>query len=153
MAATIPFDCPQCGRRIDYAVGESLYGTSYAWWVAYRCTGCGAAMEGDGKLPLPDDLRQVLLEQEGEWALHMAPVGAQTVASMRVLRKALGLSITETSKLRARWPGVVATGTRGEMGRLHRLLVAEGLECSSVRAMPAQSQDRASPDVSNDPDE
>jgi hypothetical protein len=153
MAATIPIDCTRCGKRIDASVGESVSGTSYSWWQAYACPNCGAMLEGSGQLPLPDHIRQVLLKERGEWALHVAPVGIQTVATMRVLRSALGLSVAEVSKLRALWPGEIATGTWGEMERLRRLLVAEGLDCSDVRAASAHGQPRAPPEAPSGPGE
>lgn len=121
--------CQDCGRPVVRHIGEYVDGTLLRWSESYVCEACGCAIEADGIGPFPEDVRQALLA-EGAWELRVFGEGRDVVRALMVLRRELGLSVSEAGALRVQLSGPVLTGTRGEMERLRRLLMAEGVAAS-----------------------
>ena len=90
----------------------------------------GRRAEADGLGPLPKYVRLELMAVGGEWGLRVSVTGTGEVRALMVLRRELGLSVVEMGAMRARLSGTVLSGTRGEMERLRRLLVSEGVSAS-----------------------
>ena len=125
--------CGTCGKPVERHIGEYVDGTLLLRWnESYVCEACGGAIEADGIAPFPEYVRRELLATEGEWGLRVSVAGTEAVRALKVLRRELELSVREVGALRARLAGVVVSGTRGEMERLRRLLVAEGVAASVV---------------------
>lgn len=101
-----------------------------AWFGSFVCARCGAAYEEDGWDDVPPEWREAILMQEGEWELRIQPVQLGTV--LRVLRAALGLTVSDTGRLKARIPGAPCVGTRADMEHL-RLRLLEAGEAADVR--------------------
>ncbi|RKG48285.1 hypothetical protein D7X30_40905 [Corallococcus sp. AB011P] len=125
--------CGDCGRAVDLYGGQSArHGLRY--WAAYRCEHCGGQLEMDGIGMPPESFRQALLREEGTWGLDVQALGAHVVLALKCLRAELGLTLADASALKARIPGVVREGTRVEMEWLRKLLGANGVTSSVVRA-------------------
>lgn len=107
--------CNWSGEPADLWFGEGGMG----WWESFRYPSCGQAYEADGGPPAPDEYREIILREQGEWSLD-APVPT-TIELLKALRAVLSLSLTETQKLRNRLPGQISKGTQYEM---HQLLKA-----------------------------
>jgi hypothetical protein len=104
--------CDRCGEPAELGFGEGGFG----WWPSLYCPSCGRSCEADGGPPTPDEYRQIILQQEGEWSL-VSPVPA-TVELLKTLRAVLSLSLPETQALRNRLPGTIAQSTQYEMNQL-----------------------------------
>jgi hypothetical protein len=78
----------------------------------------------------------LLLEQEGHWSV--VAEGQPTLDLLKAARQCLGLSVGELPALKARLPGMLASGTRSEMEVLaNRLQVAAGSKMP-VKVVPAE---------------
>jgi hypothetical protein len=121
-------NCDRCGQHAQQSFGEGGRG----WYESFHCPSCGEAYESDGGPPTPDEFRQVILREEGEWVLE-APV-VPPLMVLKALRKVLSLSLPEVQQLRNRLPGRVSRGTKYEMMRLLRTVEEEaGLSALVVR--------------------
>lgn len=111
----MPEKAVTCDRRGNPAVlgfGEGHFG----WWESFHCPSCGRTYEADGHPPTPDEYRQIILREQGEWLLDAtAPA---TIELLKALRVVLSLSLTETQHVRNRLPGQISQGTRYEMNRI-----------------------------------
>jgi hypothetical protein len=100
------------------------------WNGGYHCTHCNNEAEIDGFGHPPDEVRRVILAEEGAWELAIYEPNGRVMQAVKVLRQALALSLKESARLRDRIPGVVITGTYGEMEFLKLLLYEEGIEAT-----------------------
>lgn len=66
-------------------------------------------------------MRSFILRAEGEWHLLIEEAQFKKVAAMKILRQALGLSLTETQKLLKCSPDFLIKGTKAEMEWLKQL--------------------------------
>lgn len=117
---TVEVKCPYCGAMAMIAFAQVVHGCELQWWESFSCHACGAQIEADGGEDMPPERRKVLLEQEGNWSV--IAFGRPTPDLLRAARFWLGLSIAQLPALKARLPGVLATGTRSEMEVLARRL-------------------------------
>ncbi|WP_375767452.1 hypothetical protein NR798_38110 [Archangium gephyra] len=115
--------CSRCGKPASVYIGEASAGGRLVWSRAFVCEHCGAAWEEDGHGVLPPELREVVLQQQGEWCVDVLSGDSGTrVRALQVLRELLGLTVVEAKPYLKRIPGTVARGTQGEMERLARRL-------------------------------
>jgi ribosomal protein L7/L12 len=76
----------------------------------------------------PDEIRQNILSEEGEWNLTINELALKNKAKLlKILRQALGLSILEAAKLLKNFPDIIS-GTRTEMKWLKKLLSNEEIQ-------------------------
>lgn len=76
---------------------------------------------------MPSEQRDVLLKENGHWAVFVASL--PTTELLRAVRTCLGFSMANISSLKDRLPGILASGTRGEMEVLiHRLNRSAGVQ-------------------------
>ncbi|MEO1373560.1 MAG: hypothetical protein AAFW70_04380 [Cyanobacteria bacterium J06635_10] len=68
------------------------------------------------------------MAKEGEYQLSRAQPQLNKVKTLKVLRDALDISITEASQILKLFPQPVVNGTKIEMTYLQQLLKAEGIE-------------------------
>lgn len=121
--ALIARTCRDCGRVTDWHIGEAVINGELLWHAAYRCEHCGGMLEMDGRDELPPDFREAVLRQDGEWSLTVPSADSHVkVAALQALREALGITLAEAKVYLGLMPGVVRTGTRGEMVFLQRRL-------------------------------
>lgn len=123
--------CSRCGSSVEVAVGERVFNGNIVWFRSYQCQACGNQVEEDGRGTPPGEIRESLLEQDGEWSLVLA--GSDDPAVLKALRQSLHLSITEAADLRKRLPGALFRGTKAEVERLVSLLRNEGVQSQRVR--------------------
>jgi hypothetical protein len=67
----------------------------------------------DGGAPTPEEFRQVILREEGEWAL--CAVTLPSTELLKSMRKVLSLTLADVVELRGHLPGEIRRGTRSEM--------------------------------------
>lgn len=125
--------CDKCNSDIKFNFTQRI--DSYndiSWCGGYRCTKCDDGVEIDGSGIIDDTLRNIILEQEGLWGLHLEKE-IDKVEVIKIIRKALNLSIEEVKRIKNSIPGVIITGTNVEMKRLQLLLKIGGLRSEVVK--------------------
>lgn len=122
---TIEYLCPNCGARITANFAERIFPGKLTWYRSMSCVTCKAyAEEMDGLGPLPDDLREIVLAEEGEWTLSIVDLRKDRVLALKALKQVLGLSASEIIQLKSHLPAKVAVGTKTEMRFLQRQMLA-----------------------------
>lgn len=81
----------------------------------------------------PDEVRSFILRAEGEWHLLIEESQLNKVAAMKILRQALGISLTETQRLLKCFPDSSIKGTQTEMEWLKQLLATKEIQATVVR--------------------
>src|SRR5260370_14190871 len=99
--------CRSCGSEIDVTVGQAVYDSELVWHRGYSCPYCGSRTEEDGRGAAPDEVRYAVLQQEGEWALEVAEIGTGATLALKLLRRALNLSLGGIGELGKRIPGTI----------------------------------------------
>lgn len=107
------------------AVGESWQYGGLRWSVSCSCPFCGNAYEMDGRGLTPQDIRDAMISEEGEWELHVSDSAAPKTRIAMVLRQEQVLSLAQTAALIRTMSGVSACGTQAEMQCLAHLIHAE----------------------------
>jgi hypothetical protein len=120
---TVQYLCPNCGALFVANFGESIGTGKLTWSMSTQCSACNNyTTEIDGSGPLPDDLREIVLAEEGEWSLSIVDLGQDRVLALKALKQVLGLSAAEMIQLKSHLPANVAVGTKKEMRFLQRQL-------------------------------
>ncbi|MEV7623842.1 hypothetical protein [Actinoplanes sp. NPDC089786] len=129
--AEVPVGCDGCGTEHAGRVYETIVDGRLHWVLTYDCsTGTVEAM-GWGRSP--DEFRQAILEQGGEYRLRMPEgAGSRRVAVLKALRDG-GLA---WSDVKGGLDAIVAAGlvgTRAELDLLAgRIEAATSVRCSVV---------------------
>lgn len=66
--AKIKIKC-ECGNEIDGIVGQVLYENELRWYMSYNCEKCGRVVELDDNDKTPEEIRDVIIKEEGEWKI------------------------------------------------------------------------------------
>ncbi len=126
----IQYLCADCKKEMTANVGQSIIDLKLRWYLSCICKSCNTAIEMDDFGFPPDEIRQKILNQEGEWKLKINSLELKNKAKIiKVLRYALNLSIKDTSKLLKKFP-YVANGTKVEMLWLKELLINQNIRAS-----------------------
>lgn len=112
--------CSKCGRICDYEFSDHCNLGKLQWYASLRCLNCGNAVEIDGDGGLPDDLRQLVLIQDGRWRAYLGGPGVASVEFRLALRRVFDLSLREAIARARGFPGVLAVGTKSEAECLAR---------------------------------
>ena len=128
--ALLPETCPDCGQAVDYYVGEHNNCGSLVWHSSLTCLHCGCGLEADDHGKPPEEVRNAILAQDGEWALNVEIADAEKVKLAYVLRSHLNLEIKEALQILKNHPGTILTGTKTEMECLQTLLERSGFNAS-----------------------
>jgi len=131
--ASIQETCDKCNSEVKFYFTQRI--DSYnglSWSGSFKCAKCNNSIEVDGIGELDDFLRDSIIEQEGLWGLQFGIV-LDKVNAVRIIRKALNLTIEEVKKIKNRIPGIAIKGTNVEMQRLQLLLRIEGIISEVVR--------------------
>lgn len=121
-----------CGTTSLAEVGQSFISGRLKWYLSFRCPCCGKANEVDGMEDIPIEIRDAILQQEGEWGLVIE--GSNKASSvLAILRRELNLSLNEIARLRKLIPGIVLTGTKTEMEKLKEVLSINNISTSILK--------------------
>jgi hypothetical protein len=115
--------CTDCGAEAEHAYADRVSGTDLVWFYSIRCEACEMVRESDDRGPLPAELRDVELRENGTWCVRVdGPLSAQAAL---ILKELLELSVSQVQELRQNRDGVVFSGTRAEAERLVNALRSE----------------------------
>ena len=127
---TIQKPCPDCGQMATFKFGEAIHNDRLAWFATHHCDYCNYRVEIDDYGHLPDELKRIVLKEEGQWQLVLHAFGTNKIATLKELREILGLSVQDLAELLTQLPGTIAIGTRNEVDYLksHLLTVLDETE-------------------------
>lgn len=132
--------CHRCGADAEMLFGEAVHGSRLSWFGSVSCRSCGPLSEIDGSDSLPNDLRALVLEKAGVWAVHVAP--RDRVAAYRALRELLKLSMQEVTDMAKALPGTVKSGlTQAEAISLGNAISSKNIGVVRVHCeLPAETR-------------
>jgi len=128
----IKYNCASCGKSLNASVDQTVTEGCLKWYVSYQCQSCGAVVEGDDIGLPPEEIRELLIQNQGGWELRLDGREANRVIVARVLRKALGLSLTQVTSLTKSIPGILYFGTQVEVEWLAQALASQGIAAHVV---------------------
>ena len=131
--ARISGQCQDCGSEVTIYTNQHIWDRQLVWWEEYACQQCGCAIQVDGDGYPPEENRQAILAEEGEWSLAIAETGKGRILATKILRQAMDLSLAEAMKLKNIMPGTVASGTKVDIERLRIILASEGLQAAAIQ--------------------
>jgi hypothetical protein len=103
------------------------------WFESRHCKVCGYTVEIDGdEHTIEPDIRQTILEQEGEWTLLIPNKRSDVLQIAKVLRHLFGLSVAETQLIIRPQQNAFIAGTRAEMAWLAQQLAHQGIQSDSI---------------------
>ena len=120
--------CDNCNQIININIQQTVINQSLKWSISYLCPFCNTAIESDDFGFPPDDIRQAILAEEEQYQLLIKQPELNKVKTVKVLRDALDISITEASEILKRFPQPIVNGTRMEMIYLQEILKFEDIE-------------------------
>jgi ribosomal protein L24E len=124
--------CEKCGNILNLNVGQNLVNGKIVWFVSGKCSKCGFQIEQDGKNDTPDEVRNTILAQEGEWSLRINQKEVDT-KFLKVVRETLNISFDDLVKIKGSIPGIIITGTKTEMERLKIMLSPGGYDLAVTK--------------------
>ena len=124
--------CDACKNLTNMEVQESTTTGELTWYFTYKCRSCGSVVEGDDVGHLPEELRKLVMAEEGEWILRIDEVPKEKIKLMKILRQLLDLDLNSISGLLKTIPGNVKSGTWAEMEVIRKKLSQEGFHATIV---------------------
>lgn len=134
--AVYTYLCPQCSGKVVVNFGDRILSKRLLWSASHRCHQCHYEVEEDGSGKLPDSLRNLLLQQEGTWAIHcQTPIVSNTVA-LKVIRQAFNLTLSEIKCFLHYSSHILPIGTRSEATLVLLSLGDNGIDCEVEQFEP-----------------
>lgn len=126
--AEILLNCPKCGNKTTVRIGQVETSANLAWFRSWNCNNCGFTAEESGD-EAPDDIREKLIEEGGTWILIIEK-SLKKSSNLKLLKKALGLTIQDISRLQKDDSGKIIYGTKREIEFYQKQCREQGLELS-----------------------
>ncbi|MCX5400074.1 hypothetical protein [Streptomyces sp. NBC_00102] len=124
-------ECQECGAETACSGVQALVGGALTWDTEIGCPACGLRLAVCGD-DLPAELRDRLLAEHGAVRLRVDPA-ARSAVVMRVLRTALGLTLSDVRSVLDEVVTGRYVGTMPEMERLARMLRGAGVDAEAAR--------------------
>ena len=122
----------ECGNEIDGIVGQVVYENELRWYMSYNCEKCGRAVELDDNDKTPEEIRDVIIKEEGEWKIILKNLKDLTKV-VYILKKNYDFEDIKIFKERIR-NGLI-TGTKSEMMKIKKILSNKCIECILVKVV------------------
>jgi hypothetical protein len=119
----IKLPCPRCGWSAALRIGQINFRGELRWFESTNCDKCGLRSEADGVGFPPLNIRELLIDNDGEWCVIMKDVKS-TASAVKVLQAALSLDIKAAIALLRTETKAVFRGTKSECLWLVELLEA-----------------------------
>ncbi|MBV6621402.1 MAG: hypothetical protein KI793_00345 [Rivularia sp. (in: Bacteria)] len=125
--------CSNCNNIINISIQQTVINRCLRWSISSQCPFCNSMIESDDIGFPPDDIRRIILAEEGEYQLLIKQSELNKVKAVKVLRDALEISITKASTILKLFPKPIVDGTKIEMFYLQKLLECEGIRAEVCR--------------------
>lgn len=109
-----------CGNIFRVNAGDSVQDGLYIWYASYFCDKCGQRMEVDGYDidSISHDVRELIMEKEGEWGLTSS---ANKIKINYLMKRVLQCENVNYSH------GFIFIGTRNQVKWIKEKLMERGL--------------------------
>ena len=136
----VQYQCDECKKIVPASIGQTIINSQLKWYLSYECRECVSTIELDDLGFPPNQIRQIILAEEGEWNLIVNKTEIENKAKLlKVIRQALNLSLQEVSNLFKNFP-VLTSGTKTEMQWLEQILSQEGINSSVEKKIPVSEK-------------
>lgn len=127
--------CSNCKKSIKMYVGQYFNdeNSPVNWYISYSCPFCETEIEQDESGILPDEIKKAILAQEGTWILDVQEKERRAIIALKLIKKALNLSLDDAMKIKKSIPGEVIEGTKIEIKRIKQILDKHKLHCSAIK--------------------
>ena len=126
----VKYQCDECQKTVIASIGQTVINSQLRWYLSYECPSCNSAIEMDDVGFPPDEVRQNILAEEGEWDLILKETELKNKAKLsKLIRQALNLSLQEVLQRLKNLP-IITSGTRTEMQWLKQILAEESIDSS-----------------------
>lgn len=123
----VSYHCDNCGNILVVRVGQYLIDNKIGWNASFTCPACKLWIEEDGVEEMPQEYRDIVIQNEGTWRLEIDDSKGKIPSILKILRKHFGLSMEEVINVKENISVILMTGTRTEMRRLQHLLQIENI--------------------------
>ncbi|MGL6337525.1 MAG: hypothetical protein ACRC80_00105 [Waterburya sp.] len=126
----VEYRCANCNKETKANIGQAIIDSQLKWYLSSICNHCYSAVEMDDFGILSNEIRQQIINEEGEWKLIIDSAESKNKAKIiKILRQALNLSIQDASNFLKKFPDITS-GTKVEMQWLGKLLFDENIKFS-----------------------
>jgi large subunit ribosomal protein L7/L12 len=128
--------CYNCQNFIEIEVQQTAIHDKLRWYISYDCPFCSSAIHIDDVNVPPENIRQKILIEEGEWEIVIETWEKQQQHIIKCLRQIFEVSTTELyqkfKELKVK-PGAIYSGTKVEIDWLYSSLQMSGVESIIVQ--------------------
>lgn len=114
-----------CGNALHINAGDSIQSGVYRWYASYHCDKCGndTEIDGFGIDSIPDDIKALIIKNEGEWGLKSLAGKAKVKYIMDKMSLCQNRELLEET---------FYIGTQNQVQWVKNLLVAKGIAESDL---------------------
>ena len=123
--------CPECHKQASSSVGDRVVEGQLVWFESFRCPHCGCSMERDDRGVAEFSVRQAILAETGLWGWRVPTTDPALLKTLIQIRQKLDLKdlrIAGIAEIKSKAPGLLAVGTRAEIGLLVEIAKDVGLD-------------------------
>lgn len=121
----VELPCPRCGCPQSLRIGQVTVRGKLRWFESINCRKCGVSSEADGVgFPSPE-IRELLIEKNGEWQVTLKNVRS-IACVVKVLQAELSLDMRVTIDFLKKESREIFRGTKSEAMWLTGLLESSG---------------------------
>ena len=125
--AQITTKCPDCHNYVKTEINQTAIDSQLRWYESYRCPFCNNAAEADGAGFPPDNIRQMILADQGTFSLSLNNFDVDRIKAMKIIREIFNLSLSEVSAL-FKYSADIAIGTKEEMKWVQTILTNQNID-------------------------
>lgn len=121
----------KCGNDLCIIVGDCIRDGEFEWFASMHCNNCGDAIEMDGRgiFDLPCDIKQEIINRDGEWGLYTKYSKSKIAFFLtKIVHEPINDSFVEDN--------VVFTGTKLQVQWLLYKLLEKGIEKECLEIKP-----------------
>ena len=130
--AQIEYQCDSCKAMILTEVDQTAVDGSLRWYLSYRCSNCGECVESDDTGLPPDEIREVIIQSDGLWEVHVDSEVNGKATIVKALRRILKWSLAEAAQALKGISGPVYIGTKVEAEWLQKQLISDDISSRIV---------------------
>jgi hypothetical protein len=135
----IDFTCGSCHHKVKLNVGQVIDNRKIGWYGSYVCSNCGDMEERDDRGLPSQDIREVILKEEGEYKIFTDDIKGK-IKVLKVLKKTFDIPLPELTYFSKKIPGIFLEGTKTEMEWIQQLLSAEGVNTNIIKSTANNSE-------------
>jgi hypothetical protein len=123
--------CYNCNNLIEIEIQQTMIREKLKWYLSYNCKFCNASVQIDDVNLLPEDIRQKVFIEEGEWEILVDNFEKHKQSVIKCLRHLLDIStidLYQKIKETKSKSGAIYNGTKFEVDWLYSCMLINGIE-------------------------